>query len=99
MNQFVDETGGREALKGLITTDICDRFVKPATKDYELSWCGMIVEKATPHPDTSKLNGVVKPVTVFISHAWMYKFLDVLDALEEQFKDEPDKIVWYELFS
>ena len=27
----------------------------------------------------------------FISHTWMHNFLDVLDALEEHFKDEPDK--------
>ncbi|GFH55521.1 TPR-like protein [Chaetoceros tenuissimus] len=98
LNDFVVECGGREALEGLTTTEVCDNFVKPATKDYELSYCDMILEKAKK-PDTFTLDGVVKRATVFISHAWKYKFLDVLSALEDHFKDEPDKIVWFDLVS
>jgi tetratricopeptide (TPR) repeat protein len=36
---------------------------------------------------------------VFISHAWKYEFLDVVDALMYHFKDEADIIVWFDLFS
>ncbi|GFH59439.1 hypothetical protein CTEN210_15915 [Chaetoceros tenuissimus] len=96
LNEFIDECGGREALEGLTTTDVCNQFVMPATKDYELSYCDMILEKAK---SKRKLKRVVKTATVFISHAWKYKFLNVLDALEDHFKDEPDKIVWFDLVS
>ena len=41
----------------------------------------------------------VDRVTVFISHAWKYEFLHVLDALEDHFEDEPDTIIWFDLFS
>ena len=70
----------------------------PATKDYELSYCDMIFEKAKQSA-TTQLDRVVETATVFISHAWKYKFLDVLDALEDHFKDEPDKIIWFDLVS
>ena len=41
----------------------------------------------------------VDRVTVFISHAWKYEFLHVLSALKDHFKDEPDTIIWFDLFS
>ncbi|GFH61760.1 TPR-like protein [Chaetoceros tenuissimus] len=96
LNQFVDDRGGREALKDLTTEQICNQFVKPDTKDYKLSYCDMIVEKAKYD---HHLKGVVEKATVFISHAWKYKLLDVLDALANHFKDELDKIVWFDLVS
>ncbi|GFH55967.1 hypothetical protein CTEN210_12443 [Chaetoceros tenuissimus] len=68
----------------------------PKTKEYELSYCDMILEQAKKD---SELDGVVDIATVFVSHAWKYKFLDVLDALKDHFKDEPDKIVWFDLVS
>ncbi|GFH55193.1 TPR-like protein [Chaetoceros tenuissimus] len=96
LNEFVEECGGRKALKGKTTTDVNEDFVKPFTKDYEQSYCDMILEKAKDNDD---LNGVVTTATVFISHAWKYKFLHVLDALKDHFKDEPDKIVWFDIVS
>jgi tetratricopeptide (TPR) repeat protein len=37
--------------------------------------------------------------TVFISHAWLFKFLDVVNALEYYFRNSMDTIVWFDLFS
>ena len=36
---------------------------------------------------------------MFISHAWKYQFLDVLDALQNYFEPEPDIIIWFDVFS
>ena len=36
---------------------------------------------------------------VFISHAWKYAFLDVVDTLQYHFRDNPDIIIWFDLFS
>lgn len=36
---------------------------------------------------------------VFISHAWYYLFLDVVDALEYHFREQPDIVIWFDLFS
>eukprot|EP01042_Synura_sphagnicola_P000244 gene244-252_t len=41
----------------------------------------------------------VKPAVVFISHAWKYIFLDVVEALQNHFRDEPDAVIWFDLFS
>ena len=96
LNEFVEECGGRGALIGKTTEDFNKEFAKPLTKDYELSYCDMILEKAKKNDE---LDGIVQPATVFISHAWKYEFLHVLDALEDHFQDEPDKIVWFDIVS
>jgi hypothetical protein len=36
---------------------------------------------------------------VFISHAWKYPFLDVMDALRNYFRSEPDIVIWFDVFS
>jgi hypothetical protein len=37
--------------------------------------------------------------TVFISHAHSYKFMDVISALKWHLRNEPETIVWFDLFS
>ena len=39
--------------------------------------------------------------TVFISHAWKYKFMDLLSALKHHFRNENDDdvYIWFDLFS
>ena len=36
---------------------------------------------------------------MFISHAWKYQFLDVMDALRNYFRSEPNIIIWFDVFS
>jgi hypothetical protein len=45
LNEFVEECGGNEALKGLTTTDVCNTFVKPATETCQSSYCDMLLEQ------------------------------------------------------
>ena len=90
VNQFIAECGGRDALEGLTTTEMSDNFVKPATFSNQSSYCDML---------TSQRHDTVGIATVFISHAWQYHFLDVVDALNYHFRDEPDIIIWFDLFS
>ena len=89
-NQFIAECGGRDALEGLTTTEVNDQFVKPATFAAQSSYCDML---------TSQHHEAVGIATVFISHAWKYHFLDVVDALDYHFKVEPHIIIWFDLFS
>ncbi|KAJ3295359.1 Kinesin light chain 3 [Borealophlyctis nickersoniae] len=89
-DSFIDEwCGGREKLAGWTTTDVCEKVVKPRTKK---SVCDHLLEK-----DSS----AVGRATWFISHAWQYEFLDVVDALKHHFHESstPDVIVWFDLFS
>ena len=74
----------------MTTTDVCEAIVKPATLACKSSYCDMMVDQG---------HGSVGTAVVFISHAWKYKFLDVVDALKSHFKATPDIIVWFDLFS
>ena len=89
--EFIDEVcGGRHNLIDVTTSDVCERYVRPATDD-KSSYCDLL--KLQIHP----AYGAV--ATVFISHAWKYKFLDVVDALLYHFRDAPETIVWFDLFT
>ncbi|KAJ3300743.1 Kinesin light chain 3 [Borealophlyctis nickersoniae] len=87
---FIDEwCGGREKLHGWTTTAVCKKVVKPRTKK---SVCDHLVEEDSP---------AVGRATWFISHAWKYEFLDIVDAVKHHFHESstPDVIVWFDLFS
>ncbi|KAJ3287183.1 Kinesin light chain 3 [Borealophlyctis nickersoniae] len=86
---FIDEwCGGREKIDGWKTEDVCEKVVKQRT---DKSVCDHLVEE-----DSSE----VGRATWFISHAWKYEFLDVVDAVKHHFESStPDVIVWFDLFS
>jgi tetratricopeptide (TPR) repeat protein len=89
--EFVESCGGREALKDKTTTDVCNEFVKPKTQQYRCSYCNYL--------EASKHAGYGASADVFISHAWKYKFLDVVDILSDHFKDREDITIWFDLFT
>jgi hypothetical protein len=96
-HQFIADCGGRDALAHLTTTQVCERFVKPATARLEASYCDMLAQRQQEEPP-----GVVGKATVFISHAWKCVFLDVVDALLAHFNnndDGDDVVVWFDVFS
>ncbi len=85
--------GGRDGIKELTTTDLCEKMVKPITAPYKLSFCDLM--KQIQHKGVGK-------ATVFISHAWKYKFVDLVDALVKHFSspgNSLDTIVWFDVFS
>jgi len=90
VKEFFDFCGGRDKLEGLTTTNVNDQFVKPATASSQLSFCEHL--KGQEHE-------AVAVAQVFISHAWKYLFLDVVDALIFYFRDQPEIIIWFDLFS
>jgi tetratricopeptide (TPR) repeat protein len=89
-DEFYKACGGREKLVGKTTTDVNLQFQKEMTKASQLSYCDQLMQQQHP---------AVGIATVFISHAWMYEFLEVLDALEAFFSSEPDVIIWFDVFS
>lgn len=82
--------GGVENIRGLTTTDVCNKFVMPYTLATKSSLCDLLASQ--DHP-------AVQPAQVFISHAWKFTFLDVVDALQHHFDSQEDIIVWFDLFS
>ena len=75
------------------TTDVCDRFLKPATVDQQESYCGL----AKTDPTRSDHIG---PATAFVSHAWGHQFLDVVAALEDyDSRQATPTVFWFDIFS
>ena len=78
LNDFVSLCGGRAALEGKTTDEVNMEFQKKITGSLKLSFCDYIHYQHPYHPAVGK-------ATVFISHAWKYLFLNVLDALQNYF--------------
>ncbi|KAF0696110.1 hypothetical protein As57867_013065, partial [Aphanomyces stellatus] len=96
-HHFVELHGGRYAFQGLSTKDVCMKFVKPFTASSQLS----LVDHVLRNDPESDL--YVQPATWFVSHAWNYMFLDVVDALRDFFDDlgvDSDSVaVWFCMFN
>lgn len=88
--QFIDNCGGESKLVDLTTDQVKDRFLLKRINNPKLSYCEYLQSKRDP--------GVGTP-TVFISHAWAYKFLDVFGALKNYFKNDENVCIWFDLFS
>jgi hypothetical protein len=69
---FIETCGGTAALTGLTTTDVCEKFVKPVTAGSGVSMCEHLA---------MTVGDVVGPADWFISHAWKFQFLDVVEAV------------------
>jgi tetratricopeptide (TPR) repeat protein len=87
IDNFINNNNSNEPM---ITTDVCDKFLKPLTSESNQSYCELLQQQ----------NSIdVGEATVFISHAWKYNFVDVIEALEHHFISEPDTFIWFDLFS
>lgn len=91
-NEIIASWGGREKLKGLTTDEVCNKFVKKETAKEKCSYVDHL-KKIKPE--------MVKKSRYFVSHAWNYRFLEVVDALNNHFlgKNLKEVVVWFDLFS
>jgi tetratricopeptide (TPR) repeat protein len=91
----IDMLGGRQTLTGKTTSEVNDAFLKPLTKCSELSLCDQLI--------TQPYKGLIAEANVFISHAWKYKFLDVMEAVELFVKHEgrraDETVIWFDMYS
>jgi tetratricopeptide (TPR) repeat protein len=70
---------GRDNLKGLTTSEVCEKFVKPQTEAMKVSLMEWV--RAQPVSETGVTPSEISPANAFVSHAWKYKFLDMVDVL------------------
>ena len=66
---LINSCGGPVALTGLTTSQVCEGHMKPETAASGTSFCLAFPAHAGP-------------ATVFVSHAWAYRFLKLIAALE-----------------
>ena len=77
IDSFIKNCGGQEALEGLTTTEVCEKFLKKETKQTEKSYC----EQLKSYNDCN----VGKP-NAFVSHAWKYNFLKVIHSIKQMYE-------------
>jgi hypothetical protein len=91
LRELNDANGGEAAFEGLTTSQVKRSIIVPQTLASKLSLCAQMKRACDAR---------VQPATWFISHAWSYKFLDLVKALEAFFADKGGVIViWLDLFS
>ena len=93
-HDFIESCGGKSVLLDHTTTDVCNKFLKLQTIENKLSYCDCLKKKNDflSYKD-------VGTADVFISHAWKFNFLDVIATLDYFFQNEPNIIIWFDLFS
>ncbi|KAH9104106.1 hypothetical protein LEN26_010297 [Aphanomyces euteiches] len=94
VRQWMDERGGREAFRGLLTKDVCRQFLKPFTQSSTLS----LVDHLLSTPGGEKH---IRPAKWFVSHAWQYLFVETMDAIENFLdeQDDQDAGFWFCMFN
>ena len=92
-DEFIAKCGGEVVLRGLSTASVCEKILKPLIDKQDIpssSYCQqLLLEK----------NVSVGLSEVLICHSWYSNFLDIIKILKYHFVDQPDIIVWFDLFS
>ena len=93
--EFIEENNLRSAEnKDLATEEVMMKFVKSRTENTKLSYCEHLKSKGEGR--------FVGPADWFYSHAWKFRFLDVVDAAKEFFTRQTpnhDPVIWFDVFS
>ncbi len=79
-----------EEIEQWTTADVCQKVIKPLTEKYQCSFCEY---QQCIDPE------VIGLADAFISHAWSYRFVDVVEGLLEYFEGELDVLIWFDVFS
>eukprot|EP00164_Ancoracysta_twista_P005742 GFYU01007891.1.p1 GENE.GFYU01007891.1~~GFYU01007891.1.p1 ORF type:complete len:404 (-),score=111.10 GFYU01007891.1:375-1586(-) len=101
IEDFLKRCGGRNALKGMNTTEVCNKHLKPMTESRQESYVDLLERE---FPPGQKSGTRVGKGDVFIIHCWRYNFVDVMDTIIHHVKTTfpdtwPEVIVWFDLFS
>ncbi|EQC25219.1 hypothetical protein SDRG_16916 [Saprolegnia diclina VS20] len=90
LDDFIESHGGFDVFATLTTRDVNLQFLQPLTASSQLS---LVDQLTVAHAD-------VLPARYYVSHAWPYLFVDVVESLHVFFSDKPsaDAVVWLDLF-
>lgn len=89
------------------TTDVSEKIVKPWTESKKYSLYELLKKDYAdiPHPQLhlKACDAITPHATVFVSHAWRYRFQDLVAALETFFDENPTykeetTFFWVDLF-
>ncbi len=72
-------------------SDVVEKLIRPFTDEYKCSLCDLL--------HFGGYSDSVGNATIFVTHMWRYKFVDVVKALETHFQDSLETVVWIDAFS
>ena len=78
LRQWSEHKGIRASTK--TTADVCNMIIKPATQAHNASYFELLVRAEPVHETSTDWWGAA---THFLSHSWSYRFVDLLDVLEQ----------------
>ena len=92
ITEFIKSHGGRAAFEGWTSDDVCKKIFVRETERLKCSYVDLL--RAAKHPAYTREGRA----DVFISHAWKYIFLDLVDTLLHHFSttQQPDIVVWFD---
>jgi hypothetical protein len=100
LGEVIDMLGGRDALIGKNTTAVSNEHLKPLTEASGMSLCDQLASQG------GDLALFVAEGNWFISHAWSYQFLHVIEAITIFLETEKTKsdgrgeaVIWFDMFS
>lgn len=90
LDEFIEKAGGRNMLNGVSTATVCEKIVKPMTDKEKSSLCSLLLSQNNP---------LVGQANVLIIHSYQSIFIEVVDIIKLHFINQPDIIIWFDLFS
>jgi len=89
-DEFIASCGGEKALHGKTTSEVNERYIMPQVAKVKTSYCDFLM---------TRNHWGVDIATVYISHSWESLFLDLVEAMKCYFSENPDVVVWIDMFS
>jgi len=99
IDQFIEECGGEEGLRGLTTREVCDSFLKPMMFN-RIPGKGGSYALYTYQRQKQKRVSTVRDAEVYVVHAWDSLFLDVVDTMRSYIAPLPSRDIitlWFDM--
>ena len=78
----------------LTTEALCHDVIMPSTVTEKCSFSSLLARR-----DSEGATAMVAPATCFVSHAWKYRFSDVVDCVQQYEALHPNTYFWFDLFA
>jgi tetratricopeptide (TPR) repeat protein len=99
IDQFIEDCGGEEGLRGLTTREVCDVFLKPMMFS-RIPGNGGSYALYTYQRQKQKRVSTVRDAEVYVVHAWDSIFLDVVDTMRNYIAPLPSRDIvtlWFDM--
>ena len=89
LDHFIEECGGLATISRDTTFHVCMKYIDPITRHTQLPYCDLLSKNYPQY---------VRPAQVYVSFPWDAPFLDVVNALQTKFNNNPNISLWMDVF-